>query len=153
MNNELFLNENDVSEYIYKYLKEKINNYNIKIIREGKLNYHINNGYELSHKSDIMLEADNKIFSIEIKFKSAVTDQFKCRSYDIIHLKKEYKNLIGILIYLKHKDYGIIIERARNICYGFDYFIGIEYNSSFNSNKLDQLINIITGQIKKGNIL
>jgi len=53
---------------------------------------------KIDHTSDILIknEKEKKYISIEIKHRSAVTDQFKCHSYDMIHLKESYgDSLLG----------------------------------------------------------
>lgn len=54
---------------------------------EGSLEYALPSGEELSHKNDILVSLSNgRYVAIEVKFLSAVTDQFKARSYDMLYL-------------------------------------------------------------------
>ncbi|MBI4847497.1 MAG: hypothetical protein HY808_02830 [Nitrospirae bacterium] len=105
---------------------------------EKPLDYKLPNNLVLSHKSDILFRfnaksqsdnSQNKYISIEIKHLSSVTDQFKSRSFDMIHLKKTYGSQIyGIMVYVwAHK--GLSIPQAEKICYAFDFFFGIESSS------------------------
>jgi len=95
---------------------------------EGILEYTLPNGLSLSHRSDIQIElAGGKYLALELKHLSAVTDQFKTRSYDMFHLKRVFGDRVcGIMIYLHVPGRGIGRERARAICYPFDHFWGIE---------------------------
>lgn len=112
---------------------------------EKILTYTLPNGTELGHKSDILVvdECNNKYISIELKYKSAVTDQFKCRSYDILHLKKHYKkSLLGVMLFVKTNS-GISIQRAEAICYQFDHFFGIPVRNLKEPHVLDPLVGVI----------
>lgn len=115
---------------------------------EKNLSYLLPNGVELSHASDILISDTTKkrFVSIEIKYKSAVTDQFKCRSYDIHHLKNQYGNeLLTVMLFVKAKS-GISIKRAEAICYAFDQFFGVpvsEFVSATNE-ALEPLTTAIT---------
>ena len=74
---------------------------------EGEVLYKIPNGGTLTHKSDITitnsetptesytLNPQHRFVSIEVKHKS-VTDQFKSRSYDMLHMGKTYPNCLGV---------------------------------------------------------
>jgi hypothetical protein len=93
---------------------------------ERPLQYSLPNGVTLAHKSDILIsdKRRERYISIELKYKSAVTDQFKCRAYDIHHLKQHYReSLHGIMLFAKAKS-GISIKQAKAICYQFDEFFG-----------------------------
>ncbi len=58
---------------------------------EGKLDYALPNGERLNPKTDILLtRPDETYVAIELKFLSAVTDQFKARAYDALHLKRAF---------------------------------------------------------------
>ncbi len=99
---------------------------NVECGAERSLNYKLSEGETLRHASDILITDTSKerYISIEIKHKSAVTDQFKCRSYDMIHMKNTYgSKLLGIMLFVKTTQ-GISIEQARKICYPFDNFLG-----------------------------
>lgn len=120
--------EHEAVAFIYNILVDSIHEQNIHIQKEGKLDYSLPNGKVLSHKSDILLSKDNtKFISIEIKNKSAVTDQFKCRSYDMLHQKRQFgENILGVMIYIKNQGHGISLEQAKYICYPFELFIGMK---------------------------
>ncbi len=95
---------------------------------EGVLDYTLPDGLTISHKSDIQIElSSGKYLAVELKYLSAVPDQFKARSYDMFHLKRTLGNrLCGIMIYLHVPGVGIGINRAGSICYPFDHFLAIE---------------------------
>lgn len=96
--------------------------------KEGVLSYSLPSGVLLQHKSDILVSLPtNTYLSIELKFLSAVTDQFKTRSYDMMHLKHSLGTKVcGIMVYVHSQGHGISIHRARAICYPFDYFVGLK---------------------------
>jgi len=131
--------------------KLKNNFGNVECCAEMPLNYELPNGGILSHKSDILL-TDNlkeRYVSIEIKHKSAVTDQFKCRSYDMIHMKDTYgSKLLGIMIFVKATQ-GVSIEQAQKICHPFDSFFGFPSASRDNPNVWDELIAVIEDFLQK----
>lgn len=96
---------------------------------EGSLDYVLPGGLTLSHKWDVLIERPKGTWlGLELKHLSAVTDQFKCRAYDMLHLKRTLGiRLLGIMVYLHVPgSNGISIDRARGICYPFDHFFGIE---------------------------
>lgn len=96
---------------------------------EGKLDYILQSGLTLSHQWDILIERANRTWlGLELKHLSAVTDQFKCRSYDMLHLKQALgTKLCGVMVYVHVPGpNGISVARARAICYPFDHFLGIE---------------------------
>lgn len=101
---------------------------------EKVLEYRLPDGTRLPHKSDILLDYQRsgssstarEYISIEVKHMSAVTDQFKCRAFDMLHMKQAFgPQLHGILVFAR-AGIGIGFERARAICYPFDDFIGID---------------------------
>lgn len=105
---------------------------------EGRVSYRVPSGEEFKHASDILItgKASAKQVSIEIKFRSAVTDQFKCRAYDATHMKQQHGDrLLTVMLYAK-TDSGISIERARSICYCFDRFYGGPAQQFLESNGL-----------------
>ena len=102
-----------------------------KCLAESILQYELPSGGKLGHCSDILISNSEKTqhISLEIKHRSAVTDQFKCRSYDIMHLKRSYgNNLLGVLVYVKSTT-GISVRQARSICYSFDHFFSVNSDS------------------------
>jgi len=113
----------------------------LKCISEGSLQYKLPSGYAMSHKSDIFIDdrTRGRHISIEIKHRSAVTDQFKCRAYDMLHLKQSHPRLYGIMIYLKGST-GISPDHAKSICYPFDYFISVAEPEICNPKKWEPLL-------------
>jgi len=114
---------------------------------EEPLNYGLPNNGTLNHRSDILITYNDehiiKYISIELKYKSAVTDQFKCRSYDIFHMKKHYKELYGVMFFVKVKNQGLSINQAKKICYQFDEFISCNIEEINNKGWLEQLVDVI----------
>jgi len=95
-----------------------------KCFAERPLSYDLPSAEKLSHCSDILISNSEKgrYISLEVKHRSSQTDQFKCRSYDIMHLKKTYgNNLLGLMVYVKTTT-GFSVRQARSICYSFDHF-------------------------------
>jgi len=116
-----------------------------KCFAERSLSYILPNDVIINHTSDILIsnEERKQFISIEIKHRSAVTDQFKCRSYDMIHFKKSYgNNLLGIMAYVKSST-GISIRHAEDICYSFDHFFGIPSASRQTPTAWDELITVV----------
>jgi len=146
----MFENEKELVQYIYEIICSDldIKKHNLKISKEGKLNYNLPNKEELSHKSDILISnlSKNKFISIEVKFKSCVTDVFKSRSYDILNMKNTFGNkLLGIMIFIKPNvmGSGLSIDKAKIICYPFDIFIGLKEENIMKQDVFNNLINKI----------
>lgn len=120
----------------------------LECVSEGSLRYTLPPGNAISHKSDILIKdkKDGHHISIEIKHRSAVTDQFKCRSYDIQHLKRSYPKLYGIMVYVK-SDKGISPRHAKSICYPFDHFFSIPESEIYNPKKWEPLLSEIKEQL------
>ena len=69
-----------------------------------------------------------------------MTDQFKSRSYDMLHIKNTYGDkVLGILVYVK-ADTGISIDHAKAICYPFDLFVGISYDERHNPEVWNEML-------------
>ena len=120
--------ENELQDHILELLEDKLPGSAIRsIVPEGQLSYALPDGATIRHASDILITTDQgKLISIELKFKSAVTDQFKCRAYDAIHMKQEYGDkIVNILIFVKSKS-GVSIKQAQRISYPVDIFIGLQ---------------------------
>jgi hypothetical protein len=116
-----------------------------KCFAERPLAYALPTSIEIIHTSDILISNEEKKrhISIEIKHRSAVTDQFKCRSYDMCHLKKSYgDNLLGMMVYVKSTT-GISAKHAKSICYSFDRFFGIPSESRHIPTVWDEIISVI----------
>ncbi len=118
---------------------------------EQTLRYVLPSGIELGHASDILISDTrrHRYISIELKYKSAVTDQFKCRAYDIQHLKDQYGDaLLGVMLFVKTSA-GISISRAEAICYAFDRFFGIPVSEIRSAQALNPLNEAIKEFMKK----
>lgn len=118
-------------------------------ISEGSLRYTLPPGNTISHKSDILIKdkKEGHHVSIEIKHRSAVTDQFKCRSYDMLHLKQSLPKIYGIMVYVK-SGIGISPRHAKSICYPFDHFFSIPESEIYNPEKWKPLLSSIEEQLK-----
>ncbi len=121
---------------------------------EGGLEYPVAPECSLSHKSDMMLDVHTSgplftpVLNVEIKFRSSVTDAFKARAYDQIHLKKAYPFLVGILVYIKPRRGGISFEQAKNISYPFDAFVFINEGKVEEREEWDTLLKLFDGRIQ-----
>ena len=95
---------------------------------EGTLDYMLPSGRSLSHKNDILISLPHKKYvAVELKWVSNVTDQFKARAYDMLHLKQALgEQLRGIMVYLRTGQGGLSTDQAQAISYPFDVFFGIE---------------------------
>ncbi|MCW4048848.1 MAG: hypothetical protein NWE89_03840 [Candidatus Bathyarchaeota archaeon] len=108
-------------------------------VAEGTLDYDLPNGTILSHRNDILVSGPDRSIAIEIKHRSAVTDQFKTRSYDALHIKKSNPTTVQIMLYVRDR-LGISPSHAESICYPFDHFIHIDFKDIENPNKIDSLL-------------
>lgn len=117
-------NEAQLRDRILTQLRQAL--VNLVVESEGPVCYCLPCGTRATHKSDILVsqETSRKRVSIEIKYKSAVTDQFKCRAYDAMHMKEEYRDQILTVMVFAKTSSGISLERARAISYPFDRFFG-----------------------------
>lgn len=113
----------------------------IQLEPEGSIQYRLPSGRIMSHASDILAARTGsaKRVSIEIKYKSAVTDQFKARVYDAVHTKQAHGNRILTVLLFAKSDTGISIDRARDICYEFDCFYGNAASAFLEPGGLDEL--------------
>jgi len=116
------------------------------IQKEAELKYYVTPDRQLSHKCDLVLAVwDQKlhyepVLNVEIKFQSAVTDAFKARSYDQIHLKRAYPHLLGVLAYPKPKHSGISFEHAKQVCNAFDFFVFVHEEDLYGTSAWNPLI-------------
>ena len=123
-------------------LKNEFNGW--KCFAERSLTYALPTDDKIDHTSDILIgnEKRRKYVSIEIKYRSNVTDQFKCRSYDMLHFKKTYGDkLLGIMIYVKpNTGAAISAKHAKSICYQFDHFFTVPFGSRHDPIAWNELI-------------
>lgn len=125
---------------------------------EGEVVYDIPKGNTLTHRSDITITNSDKLtepyvlnprlkfVSIEVKHKSSVTDQFKSRSYDMLHMRTTYPNCLGVMIYVREKN--ITVDQAKKICYPFHHFFSCP-TSELSVEKITPLFNEITSFLAK----
>ena len=113
----------------------------LEFLPEGRVAYHLPSGRRLTHASDIHAtkRGSEKVVSIEIKYRSAVTDQFKCRAYDAAQMKEEHGTRILTVMLFARADTGISVERARDICHAFDRFYGDGASAFLEPDGLDSL--------------
>ena len=122
---QLPTSENDLRDGLVDWLRGNLEAA-YAIESEGRLSYKLPTGDELSHASDILVSKPDRgrYVSVEVKYRSATTDQFKCRSYDAMHMKQHYgQSVLTIMVFAKTRS-GVSIEQARRICYSFDRFYG-----------------------------
>ena len=134
--------ENELRDIVLAYLKEHLSNTVCQIEAEGRVQYRVPSGQEFSHASDILVSVPTSArrVSIELKFRSAVTDQFKCRAYDAIQMKQQHGDaLLVAMLYAKTKS-GISVERARSICYSYDRFYGGPATQFLSAEGIDELV-------------
>lgn len=128
--------ESELRDHILDILKSKLKHRrDIELVPEGQLPYTLPGKHKLYHASDILAQLDDgkRYVSIELKYRSAVTDQFKCRAFDALHMKKEYADRILCVMLFVKSNTGVSIRQAEKICYVFDRFFGIpvaEYEDS-----------------------
>lgn len=134
--------ENELRDHIVALLRKKlIQRQDVAIHPEGVLAYALPDGSKINHASDVLVihMPSRRKVSIELKYKSAVTDQFKCRAYDAFHMKQEFGNDIHtIMLFVKTKS-GVSIVQAQRLAYTFDSFIGVPA-SSFGNDTINQVV-------------
>ena len=88
--------EADLRDAILELLRPRLRDIGCDVVIEGTVTYQLPDGTTLRHASDILVSKPDprRHVSIELKYKSAVTDQFKCRAYDAAHMKAEHGDAI-----------------------------------------------------------
>ena len=96
---------------------------------EGSLAYELPDKTLLKYDSDILFTLKiGKRVAVELKFLSSVSDQFKARSFDVLHVKKKYgSDVYCVLAYVHMTGIGIPTSAAKSYCYPFDEFIGLDF--------------------------
>jgi hypothetical protein len=120
--------EGGLRDNILNLLRQRLQEISeLEIRAEGTLLYTLPDGKQLRHASDILIThgPSGKHLSIELKYRSAVTDQFKCRAYDAWHMKKEHGDDVRTIMLYAKSTTGLSIAQAERICYPFDLFIGL----------------------------
>ena len=119
---------------------------------EGSLEYVLPSGLRISHKSDVLFSLPGERFlAIELKWVSNVSDQFKARAYDMLHLKQTLgPRLCGMMIYLRTGSGGLSADRASNFCYPFDRFIALEHQDPQNPAIWVPVLDRIEAEIQPG---
>jgi len=114
---------------------------------EGTVSYALPDGTNADHNSDIQIEygsdgshsSERKYIAIEVKHASAVTDQFKARAFDMLHMKRAFASrLHGIMVFARIGT-GISSRRAQAFSYPFDEFIGVELSKGNMGDELNEL--------------
>ena len=134
--------EEELRDELLRLLRPRFRDTGCVAEAEGTVTYRLPDGTSLSHASDILISMPGsaKRVSIELKYKSAVTDQFKCRSYDAAHIKELHgKDILTIMVFARAGS-GISIERARSICHPFDRFYGDDAPRFLAADGLDELV-------------
>ncbi len=129
-----------------------------KCMTERELSYNLPNKKTLDHKTDIfIIESENisqpfilnpnkKFVMMEVKHKSARTDSFKSRSYDMMHLRSTYHNCFGIMMYIREGD--ITPQQAKKICYPYHRFFSCS-KEQLSTQKLSPLFDEIVSFLKE----
>lgn len=135
-------NEEGLRDEILKLLRPRLSDAGCVVQAEGVVSYQLPDGTLLRHASDILISRPDleKQVSIELKYKSAVTDQFKCRSYDAAHIKQQHAGDILTIMVFARAGSGISIERARSICHPFDRFYGDNAPRFLDAGGVDDLV-------------
>jgi len=96
---------------------------------EASLAYELPDRTVVGYDADILFSLDSgKKVAVELKFLSCVSDQFKARSFTVMHVKKQHgNNVYCVLAYVHMIGIGLSTETAKSYCYPFDEFIGIEF--------------------------
>ena len=134
--------EGELRDELLRLLCERFCDTNCAAEAEGTVTYRLPDGTVLNHASDILVSRPGSArqVSIEIKYKSAVTDQFKCRSYDAAHMKEAHgEDLLTVMLFARAGS-GIGIDRARSICHAFDRFYGNDAARFLAADGLDELV-------------
>lgn len=145
MTAELPNTENELRDLLLAQLREEFTVDRYSLEAEQKLPYSLPDGKVLTHASDILITdpKTGRRVSVELKYRSAVTDQFKCRAYDIMHMKKQYgDSLLAVMLFAKAQT-GISIKGAEAICYPFDHFYGAKVEDLLAEGGLRKLIDVI----------
>ncbi len=100
--------------------------------------YKLPDGSTMTHRPDIMADIRGRRMGIEVKFR-CVTDSFKARSYDMIHIKRSNPSFYGIMVYIKSET-GISPSHAKSLYYAHDLFFSIPETSAERSDSWDPLI-------------
>ena len=96
---------------------------------EGSLAYELPDKTLLMYDSDILFTLNiGKRVAVELEFLSSVSDQFKARSFNVMHVKKKHgSDVYCVLAYVHMRGIGISTDAAKSYCYPFDEFIGIDF--------------------------
>jgi hypothetical protein len=96
---------------------------------EASLAYELPDRTVVGYDADILFSLDSgKKVAVELNFLSCVSDQFKARSFTVMHVKKQHgNNVYCVLAYVHMIGIGLSSETAKSYCYPFDEFIGIEF--------------------------
>ena len=95
---------------------------------EASLAYELPDRTVVGYDTDILFSLDSgKKVAVELNFLSCVSDQFKARSFTVMHVKKQHgNNVYCVLAYVHTTGTGLSTETAKSYCYPFDEFIGID---------------------------
>ncbi len=112
------------------------------------IEYQLPDGSTLTHRPDILADIGGLRVGVEVKFRSSVTDQFKARSYDMIHIKRSNPGFYGVVVYVKGQP-GIGPDHAKSICYAHDFFFTLPEASAKRIESWDPLIIEFSRLLKK----
>jgi hypothetical protein len=94
----------------------------------GDLPYELPDRTVVEYNPDILFSMESgKRIAVELRFISSLSDQFKARSFSVLHVKKNHgNNVYCVLAYVHMAGTGLSTETAKSYCYPFDEFIGID---------------------------
>ena len=115
---------------------------------EGSLDYELPDGTVVEYCPDILFTLDiAKKVAVELKFISAVPDQFQAVSFNAMHVKENHGAKVHfIMAYVHLSGTGLSTKIARSYCYPFDQFIGIDLTKP---DDLSEAIFNIAGHLEK----
>ena len=134
--------EEELRDELLELLRPRLRDTGYVAEAEGTTTYRVPDGTVLRHASDILISKPGSVkqVSVEVKYKSAVTDQFKSRAYDAAHMKEQHgQNILTIMVFAR-ANVGISIERARSICHPFDRFYADDASRFLTADGLDEVV-------------
>lgn len=101
---------------------------------EVELEYTLPTEHKLTYKPDILAALPRaRRIAIALEWAADNADPLKARAFDMLHLKQSLGGkLCAILVYLRMGTGGLSADQARQICYPFDHFFGLEHQDPQN---------------------
>ena len=129
-----------------------------RVSAERDIKYTLPQGKVLAHCVDVLVEyryvnepeITQRRITIKIKHTSAVTDQFKCRAFDMLHLKREHGDRLHGILFFARASSGIRLAHAKAISYPFDEFIGVELPKSEPTSWFTDVLGAVDARLAMG---